>query len=57
MSYRTSLRKFIDSTALMALPTLRAWLNGNAKFYDYVSEAKPLCFSLYSQMFDDVERC
>ena len=23
----------------------------------YVSEAKPLCFSLSSQMFDDVERC
>ena len=23
----------------------------------YVSEAKPLCFSLSSQMFDDVKRC
>ena len=23
----------------------------------YVSEAKPLCFSLCSRMFDDVERC
>ena len=23
----------------------------------YVSEAKPLCFSLCSQMLDDVERC
>ena len=23
----------------------------------YVSEAKPLCFSLCSQMFDDAERC
>ena len=38
----------------------RAWLNGNAMFYEtftcfYVSEAKPLCFSLCSQMFDDVE--
>ena len=37
-------------------------LNGNAMFYKtftyfYVSEAKPLCFSLCSQMFDDVERC
>ena len=33
-----------------------------ARFYKtfiffYVSEAKPLCFSLCSQMFDDVERC
>ena len=39
-----------------------AWLNGNAMFYEtftcfYVSEAKLLCFSLCSQMFDDVERC
>ena len=34
----------------------------NAMFYEtficfYVSEGKPLCFSLCSQMFDDVERC
>ena len=41
---------------------LRAWLNGNTMFYEtfvcfYVSEAKPLCFSLCSQMFDGVERC
>ena len=41
---------------------VRAWLNCNAMFYKtficfYVSEAKPLCFSLCSQMFDDVERC
>ena len=39
-----------------------AWLNGNTVFYRtfvcfYVSEAKPLCFSLCSQMFDGVERC
>ena len=38
----------------------RAWLNYNAMFYKtfmcfYVSEAKPLCFSLCSRMFDDVE--
>ena len=37
-------------------------LNGRAMFYEtficfYVSEAKPPCFSLNSQMFDDVERC
>ena len=42
--------------------SLSAWLNYNAMFYKtficfYVSEAKPLCFSLYSQMFDDVGRC
>ena len=41
---------------------VRAWLNYNAMFYKtficfFVSEAKPLCFSLCSQMFDDVERC
>ena len=41
---------------------LRARLDGNALFYEtfvcfYVSEAKPLCFSLCSQMLDDVERC
>ena len=39
---------------------VRAWLNGNAMFYEtcicfYVSEAKLLCFSVCSQMFDDVE--
>ena len=38
----------------------RAWLNYNTMFYKtfmcfYVSEAKLLCFSLCSQMFDDVE--
>ena len=38
-----------------------AWVKCNAMFYEtficfYVSEAKPLCFSLCSQMFDDVER-
>ena len=38
----------------------RAWLNYNAMFYKtficfHVSEAKPLCFSLCSRMFDDVE--
>ena len=37
-----------------------AWLSRNAKFYEtficfYVSEAKPHCFSLCSQMFADVE--
>ena len=37
-------------------------LNHNAMFYKtlicfYVSEVKPLCFSLSSQMFDHVERC
>ena len=42
--------------------TVRAWLNGNTMFYEtivcfYVSEAKPLCFSLCSQMFDGVEWC
>ena len=42
------------------LISLRAWLNGNAMFYKtficfYISESKPLCFSLCSQMFDDVE--
>ena len=26
-------------------------------YFFYVSEAKHLCFSLCSQMFDDVERC
>ena len=41
---------------------LRACLNYNAMFYEtficfYVSEAKPLCFSLCSQMFDDVKQC
>ena len=41
---------------------VRDWLSGNALFYEtficfYVSEAKPLCFSLCWQMFDDVERC
>ena len=41
---------------------IRAWLNDNAMFYEtficfYVSEGKPLCFSLCSEMFDDVERC
>ena len=41
---------------------LRAWLNGNTMFYEtfvcfYVSEAKLLCFSLCSQMFDGVEQC
>ena len=40
---------------------IRAWLNGNAMFYETficfcVSEAKPLCFSLCSRMFDDVGR-
>ena len=40
----------------------RLWLNDNAMFHEaficfYVSEAKTLCFSLCSQMFDDVERC
>ena len=43
--------------------TVRAWLKGNGMFYEaftcfYVSEAKPLCFNLCSQMFDmlnDVE--
>ena len=40
----------------------RAWPNCNAMFYKtficfYVSEAKPLCFSLCSRMCDDVERC
>ena len=42
--------------------TLRTGLNGNAMYYEifiyfYVSEAKSLCFSLCSQMFDDVEQC
>ena len=41
---------------------IRAWLNGNTMFYEtfvcfYVSEAKLLCFSLCSKMFDGVERC
>ena len=41
---------------------LRLWLNDNAMYYEtficfYISEAKPFCFSLCSQMFDDVERC
>ena len=41
------------------LMLLRAWLNGIAMFYEtficfHVSEAKPLCFSLCSQIFDDV---
>ena len=41
----------------------RAWVNYKAMFYKtficfYVlSEAKPLCFRLCSQMFDDAERC
>ena len=44
------------------LVPVRAWLNGNAMFHEtficfYVSEAKPLRFSLCSQMFDDVEWC
>ena len=39
--------------------SIRVWLNGNAMFYEtficfFVSEAKPLCFGLCSQMFDDV---
>ena len=39
---------------------IRAWLNYNAMFYKtficfYVSEAKPLFFSLCSQIFDDNE--
>ena len=38
------------------LVDLRDWLNYNAIF-DKTSEAKPLCFSLCPQMFDDVERC
>ena len=42
--------------------TVRAWLKSNTMLYEtffsfYVSEAKPLCFSLCSQMFDGVERC
>ena len=42
--------------------TCRDWLNCNAMFYEtficfYVNEAKPLCFSLCSQMFYDIERC
>ena len=46
---------------LKYIANLRAWLNGNAMFYEtficfYVSEAKPFCFGLCSQMFDDVER-
>ena len=55
-----SFRKHLNS--VLNFLRLRAWLNGNAMFYEtficfYVSEAKPLCFSLCSQMFDDVERC
>ena len=47
---------------LKQMVQLRAWLNDNAMFYEtficfYVGEAKPLCFSLCSQMFDDVVRC
>ena len=42
--------------------TVKAWLKSNTVLYEtflsfYVSEAKPLCFSLCSQMFDGVERC
>ena len=38
---------------------MRAWLKSNTMLYEtflsfYVSEAKPLCFSLCSQMFDGV---
>ena len=58
----------VNSTSLLNIniyierTLLRAWLNGNTMFYEtfvcfYVSEAKPLCFSLCSQMFDGVERC
>ena len=44
----------------MKCNSLRAWLYGNAMSYEtficfYVSEAKPLCFSLCSLVFDDVE--
>ena len=52
----------ITVTPISGLPSgLKAWLNCNAMFYEtficfYDSEAKPLCFSLCSQMFDDVER-
>ena len=40
----------------------KALVNDNAMFYETficfcISEAKLLCFSLCSQMFDDVERC
>ena len=40
---------------------VRAWINGNTMFYQtlvcfFVSEAKPLSFSLCSQVFDGVER-
>ena len=43
-------------------PGTRLWLNDDAMFHEtfycfYISKAKLLCFSLYSQMFDDVERC
>ena len=43
-------------------PSIRLLLNDNAMFYESficfcISEAKPLCFSLCSQMFDDVEGC
>ena len=55
-----SFRKHLNS--VLNFLRLRARLNGNAMFYEtficfHISEAKPLCFSLCSQMFDDVERC
>ena len=55
-----SFRKHLNS--VLNFLCLRAWLNGKSMFYEtficfYISEAKPLCFSLCSQMFDDVERC
>ena len=54
--------KNFSATDFMVGEKPRAWLNDNAMFYKtficfYVSEAKPLCFSLCSQMFDDVEQC
>ena len=57
----TGLSKFTRKGCIGGIK-LRAWLNGNAMFCGtficfYVSETKPLCFSLCSQMFDDVERC
>ena len=56
------MRPVIKYALLYGVTSLRAWLNDNAMFDETficfnVSEAKPLYFSLCSQMLDDVERC
>ena len=60
LTQKWKLRTRFQFWAVSTFGPAQAWLNGNAMFYETficfrVSEAKPLCFSLCSQMFDDVE--